>query len=390
MKTKPWSACRLLFFITIIGIFITNYGAAIADTPLVDTEHKDIVVGTITIGEFKENLIKFLKQHPEFKDQLHALEHDNVPPDIKLEKLAPNPNYNPLNNAHKVYKYTAVNMPSSYKLNLPGPLLDQGNFNTCVTFSMLGAMANSKNSSRFMSESQNTYPPFVPSASCFLQMLRSNGRNAWNGYWLGMIFPSVQKQGVISNDIGKTGFCNDAFPVYEPYGDYLQAAQLMKISTNTYVSQSDKMPLEHLKDNWFSNSSDALHYIKQQISDRSDIGVYQRRGFYTVFAFYFSTIPNYQVTLMDGILYPVWLDTGYVNKNAGHAIFAYGYDDNLIVNGQRGVLFLRNSWGTTMNDSGNYLMTYSYFIRNFRTDDSVVSMYANCKMAGPPRIGCRD
>ncbi len=55
---------------------------------------------------------------------------------------------------------------------------------------------------------------------------------------------------------------------------------------------------------------------------------------------------------------------GYIN--AGHEMIIIGYDDNAEVSSSdgtvnKGLLTLRNSWGTGAGDNGNYYMSYDHF-----------------------------
>jgi C1A family cysteine protease len=52
----------------------------------------------------------------------------------------------------------------------------------------------------------------------------------------------------------------------------------------------------------------------------------------------------------------------------GHAIDAVGYDDNLVINGDRGALRVRNSWGTTWGDHGYGWLSYRYVTEGLATD----------------------
>ena len=52
----------------------------------------------------------------------------------------------------------------------------------------------------------------------------------------------------------------------------------------------------------------------------------------------------------------------------GHAIDAVGYDDNLVINGDKGALRVRNSWGTGWGDNGYGWMSYRYVTEGLATD----------------------
>lgn len=76
--------------------------------------------------------------------------------------------------------------------------------------------------------------------------------------------------------------------------------------------------------------------------------------------------------MINGETFGVWLDTGAVS-NSYHAIYVYGYNDNLCIQGQCGVLYLRNSWGYYGTSNGDYLMTYQYFMNHYNSYDSILS-----------------
>ncbi len=55
----------------------------------------------------------------------------------------------------------------------------------------------------------------------------------------------------------------------------------------------------------------------------------------------------------------------------GHCVVACGYDDNLVINGDKGAILIRNSWGThdpvtgkPMGDLGYFWLPYRYLIEN--------------------------
>jgi C1A family cysteine protease len=56
------------------------------------------------------------------------------------------------------------------------------------------------------------------------------------------------------------------------------------------------------------------------------------------------------------------------NYRGGHANDAVGYDDNLIINGDRGALLVRNSWGPNWANSGYGWLSYRYVTEGLATD----------------------
>lgn len=76
----------------------------------------------------------------------------------------------------------------------------------------------------------------------------------------------------------------------------------------------------------------------------------------------FSDFPGFQ----DSTFYQftssyVWPGTKTNKALGGHAVMCYGFDDNMAVNdgsGATGVLFCKNSWGTTWGASGHFKIAY--------------------------------
>jgi C1A family cysteine protease len=85
-------------------------------------------------------------------------------------------------------------------------------------------------------------------------------------------------------------------------------------------------------------------------------------GFPSMFGF-----PVYQEfdNPLPGALIAFPSGAGY---RGGHAIDAVGYDDNLMINGDKGALRVRNSWGTGWGDNGYGWMSYRYVTEGLATD----------------------
>jgi len=52
----------------------------------------------------------------------------------------------------------------------------------------------------------------------------------------------------------------------------------------------------------------------------------------------------------------------------GHAVMAVGYDNNLKIKNNKGVLLIRNSWGTAWGDSGYGYLPYDYVLSGLACD----------------------
>jgi C1A family cysteine protease len=54
--------------------------------------------------------------------------------------------------------------------------------------------------------------------------------------------------------------------------------------------------------------------------------------------------------------------------SGGHAIAAAGYDDDLEIDGDKGALLIRNSWGTGWGAEGYAWMSYRYITSGLAQD----------------------
>lgn len=53
----------------------------------------------------------------------------------------------------------------------------------------------------------------------------------------------------------------------------------------------------------------------------------------------------------------------------GHAVLIIGYDDNMIINGQKGAALIRNSWSEKWGIKGNFWMPYKFLLDNRLCND---------------------
>jgi C1A family cysteine protease len=81
--------------------------------------------------------------------------------------------------------------------------------------------------------------------------------------------------------------------------------------------------------------------------------------------FGFPVYPEYDNPLPKALIaYP----TPGSSSRGGHANVAAGYDDDLIINGDKGALLVRNSWGTSWGDAGYGWLSYKYVTQGLAND----------------------
>ena len=368
---------QILIVLGILSISLSGY----ADN--IDNSSAAIITGTITQQEYMKEHAQFLKSHPELPNDLSGTQNGNpyIPDYITFMRVAPNPNYHPSVDNEEFNVKNLKAWPTRRVLPMTTTPLNQGQFGTCATFSMLGAIQAATQT--------NNYNNLI-SQSCTLQMATTGlNSNVWNGSWPDLIWGQLRNNGSITNAYAQNGFCNSSFPVYQPYGSTSQNGQRLTISMGTYQANSAKfnMPYHDISTGPQQFPQTALDRIKQEINDARISNVKGIPGYYPVISFYINQNTNsmMQISADDGTgyhTYPAWFYYNVWERNAAHSIVVYGYDDNVCVQTsssmyprQCGVLFLRNSWGQN-GYNGSYLMTYSYFMYNFIGTDHMIS-FAN-------------
>jgi hypothetical protein len=244
------------------------------------------------------------------------------------------------------------------------PVLDQGQSGTCVTFAATAAIDASLAIGDFISQ------------QCSLQLNKSLGTDGWDGlYYPSQVIDPLKKYGVVSQ-IG----CNARYP-----------SRNVPISVSDYQSRSDKSvsaSVSNIRYTYYSQNN--LSALKSAVSagKRVLIGFLlnpnkaagfdlpgKRSGLWSCSAGGSEPVPSPEEDALqqckDAFPGMEWLCDIFFSKeqqqvsaasecgkwNAGHEIIVYGYDDSK----QR--LYIRNSWGVNIGNSGDFEMTYEYFSR---------------------------
>ncbi len=271
-------------------------------------------------------------------------------------------------------------LPTSLHLGMNDtPVLDQGRHGTCVTFATIAAI-DAATSEMHQKKGEDTF-----SELCSLELgttlenespvvgKDSDGKDThqypsgWDGTWGTILLPQIEKYGLITMEYQKTNGCSNVFSypldAEEDHGNAMTAADytshsetiIPPISYNVILKDSDAFTSR-------AKTEEVLQKVKEAIATnhRLIFGVlldvkYGDNG----------AMGTYKTRNDTWILTPEIAEDAAAGKiEAGHEMIITGYDDEAEVEGHKGVLTLRNSWGTdTVNHDGTYYMTYDYFTK---------------------------
>lgn len=214
------------------------------------------------------------------------------------------------------------------------PVLDQGSYNTCLTFATTAALEAKMNSGDYISQ-QALLELGVDQQSKLEKMQKD--QSGWNGWTTAYLqFNRLEKFGVVE----KKGYAH-------AYGD-----KKASLSEASYTNLSNKLWAEHVKtkklvarnldqikeavnSNHRVVMSIKLHkdFLKGEAVNNSSNGLWSLP----------SDLKKFTQELYNG------------GKLVGHAVIVTGYDD------EKKLLKVRNSWGKLLGVDGDFYMTYDYF-----------------------------
>ncbi len=235
------------------------------------------------------------------------------------------------------------------------PVLDQGIHGTCVTFAVTGALDAVIGKGDYVSQ------------LCHLQLgtyLEKNGfgHSGWNGSYAINVINQIELFGIINIADQRKQGCGGmkSYPTNSMPKSFMEPEQFSARSelvfgkvvnwSDVYQRSDAIKTLSEVKESL--NSGDRLVFAV--LLPRVDLGTAGAVGKYKTW-FYKDT----------------WLLTPEILKGvdsieAAHEMIITGYDDEAEAvdnNGKKhkGLLKLRNSWGTSIGDDGEFYMSYDYF-----------------------------
>lgn len=231
------------------------------------------------------------------------------------------------------------------------PVFDQGLYGTCATFAVTAAVDAKLDKGDYIDQ------------LCLLQFgqyLELNGyqESGWEGAYSINVLQNLQQFGVINKHRNICG-------VY-PLDDYNIPTNKLTIEKyHKYSEQiNDKITYKVIETD---NMAKAVYDVKYALLHRNRVVMgaaldgnplndnYGNNATYKVFNDTWSLNYNNMRSIVENF-----------TNLSGHAMVIFGYDDEAVVidnqgDKHKGVFYLRNSWGETAGDQGNFYMSYDYF-----------------------------
>lgn len=300
--------------------------------------------------------------------QNQTLSANSLPHSIKLLKVElTQPAVNALNkraaqvsNQSKTL-ITSSHLPPKVELGMNNvPVLDQGNFGTCVTFASTAAVNAALNAGDYISQ------------LCQLQLgnyLQENGYNSsgWDGSLGRYVLSQMETYGIVSKAQQKAVGCGQLteYPHNQVPETNITPEEFHQLSENInqQVSWSPILDIFTAMDR--TDTTKTVNDIKQALNehDRVTFGV---------------LLLDFDLGMMGAVgtnhaNFDTWVLTPEIARDiflrpmfGGHEMIITGYDDDAIAiddqgRQHKGLFTLRNSWGNKIGDKGNFYMSYDYF-----------------------------
>ena len=243
------------------------------------------------------------------------------------------------------------------------PVLDQGGFGTCVTFANTAAMDAALNKGDYISQlcqlelgnylEKTTYMP-----------------SGWHGSLSGVVLSQMDIFGIVSKKHQLAHGCAGLtqYPLNEAMPEAsMTPEEYHQVSENLLAQDMFWSPVLDIVDAVTTrvDTNKTLDQVKAALKggDRLTFGVLLLDfdlGF--MGAVGKNNAPGDSWVLTPEIARDIYLKEQF----GGHEMVITSYNDNAVAVDEagrehRGLLTLRNSWGSTVGDEGNFYMSYDYF-----------------------------
>lgn len=246
------------------------------------------------------------------------------------------------------------------------PVLDQGGYGSCVTFANTAAVDAVLNQSDYISQ------------LCLLQLGRYFEQYAyipsgWNGSLGGIVLNQMSEFGLVSKAKQRDQGCGGLteYPlVGESYGTEMSPEAYHQISEEMNPDIVGWSSILDVYNVFFDNTdmTNTLRQVKASLKagDRLTFGVLlpdAEKGIA-------GAIGRHHASNDSWVLTPEIVNDIEASGDGffpGHEMIITGYDDEAIAlddqgRPHKGLLTLRNSWGSSIGDGGDFYMSYDYFM----------------------------
>lgn len=265
---------------------------------------------------------------------------------------------------HKGATISVKSLPNQIQLGMNNvPVLDQGRHGSCVTFANTAALDAVLKQGDHISQ------------LCSLQLgnyLEENGygTSGWDGSWGRTVLSQIESFGIVNKHRQRTAGCGGLTDY--PTDD--------ETTPDSEINLEDFHSLSENINNQISWSPilDAYTAITDRVDTDRTINEIKKalkeqdRVTFGVLLLDFDlgvvgAVGSYHGNYDTWVLTPEIARDIYLNPMfGGHEMIITGYDDNAIATDEqgrqhKGLFTLRNSWGDSVGDKGNFYMSYDYF-----------------------------
>lgn len=243
------------------------------------------------------------------------------------------------------------------------PVLNQGAHGSCVVFAVTAAIDAAINKGDYVSQ------------VCQLSLgryIENNGHipSGWNGALIRNILGEIELFGFVSKNVQKSYGCAGLTEYPETGEDLLNEESITEFHKYSEKLIANKVSWSSILD-IFEASIDSINEDEILLATKRALSAGDRVILGAILLDYEKGVVGAQGTYK--FKNDAWVLTPEMISNinnqqeyVGHALLITGYNDKAVAidsDGQehRGLLTLRNSWGSNIGDNGDFYMSYDYF-----------------------------